>query len=56
MVPVGLHDAAEEGGLVGDVLQVGFEELLEDRLGTITGELFECIQGPVIKFAVHQFP
>ena len=54
-MPVCLHDPAEEGGLVGDVLQVGLEELLEDRLGTITRELFECIQSPVIKFTVHKF-
>ena len=55
LLPVCLHDAAEVGRLVGDVLQVGLEELRQHRQGAIHGELLQRVQSTVVQVGVLQF-
>ena len=49
LLSVGLHDAAEVGGLVGDMLQVGLQELGQHSQGPFARELFQGIQGALIQ-------
>ena len=55
LLPVCLHDAAEVGRLVGDVLQVGLEELRQHRYGALHGELLQRVQRAVVQVRVLQF-
>ena len=48
LLAVGLHYAAEVGGLVGDVLEIGLEELSEDGQGAVDGELLEGVERAVV--------
>ena len=55
LLPVSLHDAAEVGRLVGDVLQVRLEELRQHRDGALHGELLQRVQRAVVQIRVLQF-
>ena len=55
LLSVGLHDAAEVRRLVGDVLQVGLEELRQDGDGALGRELLQRVQRPVVQVGVFEF-
>ena len=55
LLPVRLHDAAEVRRLVGDVLQVGLEELRQHRDGALRRELLQRVQRAVVQVRVLQF-